>query len=328
VTVSESLPYRSVLITGAGGYIGRLLVQALARDPGALETIVATDVRLPPPDQRLLGVRYEIADVRSADLADAFRRHRTDVCVHLAAIVTPGRDDTRELEYQVDVVGSRRVLEACVAAGVGKLVYTSSGAAYGYHPDNPEWLDEADALRGNPEFAYSDHKRQVEELLARFRAEHPELLQLVFRPGTILGARTRNQITALFDGRFVLGVRGSDSPFVFVWDQDVVGAIEQGVRKGGTGIFNLAGDGKLALPEIARLLRKPYLSLPASWIAAALAVAQRLGLSRYGPEQVRFLAYRPVLANRRLREEFGYAPRKTTRAVFEHFLAARRQDSP
>ena len=321
---SETLPYRSLLVTGAGGYIGRLLVEALARAPGALGKIVATDVRLPEPNARLVGVTYEVADVRSTDLADAFRRHGTDICVHLAAIVTPGRGDTRQLEYDVDVVGSRRVLEACVAAGVAKLIYTSSGAAYGYHADNPEWLDENDALRGNSEFAYSDHKRQVEELLTRHRREHPELQQLVFRPGTILGARTRNQITALFDGRFVLGLRGSESPFVFIWDEDVVGAIAKGIREGGTGVFNLAGDGKLSMREIAKILGKPYLDVPPGFVSAALAVAKPLGLSRYGPEQVRFLMYRPVLANRRLKEEFGYLPRKTTREVFDFFLAARR----
>lgn len=321
----EILPYRSVLVTGAGGYVGRLLVEALARQPGRLERIVATDLRLPEVKDRLLGVTYETADVRTTDLADAFARHGTDVCVHLAAIVSPGRGDTRQLEYEVDVVGSRRVLEACVAAGVRKLVYTSSGAAYGYHADNPEWIDEDDALRGNPEFAYSDHKRQVEELLARWRREHPELLQLVFRPGTILGRRARNQITALFDGRFVLGLRGSDSPFVFVWDEDVAGAIAKGIHEGGTGVFNLAGDGRLALREIARLLGKPYVAVPPALVAAALAAAKPLGLSRYGSEQVRFLMYRPVLSNRRLVTEFGYRPRKTTREVFDLFLEARRK---
>ncbi len=320
----EALPYRSVLVTGAGGYIGRSLVAALARQPGALETIVATDLGVPEPGARLLGVTYEVADIRTTDLADAFRRHRTDVCVHLAAIVTPGPGDSRQHEYEVDVVGSQRVLEACVATGVAKLIYTSSGAAYGYHADNPAWLDENDALRGNTEFAYSDHKRQVEELFARSRAEHPELAQLVFRPGTILGARTQNQITALFDGRFVLGLRGSDSPFVFIWDEDVVGAIAKGIREGGTGVFNLAGDGKLTMREIARILGKPYLALPPGLVAATLAVAKRLGLSRYGPEQVRFLMYRPVLANRRLVADFGYRPHKTTREVFDLFLESRR----
>jgi UDP-glucose 4-epimerase len=102
-------------------------------------------------------------------------------------------------------------------------------------------------------------------------------------------------------------------PFVIVWDADVVGAIVRGIHTGGTGIYNLAGDGTLTLREIAALLGKPYVALPAPLVAGALRLLKRLGLSQYGPEQVDFLRYRPVLSNRRLKEEFGYTPAKTTR---------------
>jgi UDP-glucose 4-epimerase len=316
--------YRSVLVTGAAGYVGRQLVEALAREPGGVATLVASDLHLPPEGERLPGVIYEPADVRRADMTELFRRHATDLVVHLAAIVTPGPASTRAAEYEVDVVGSQRVLEGCLAAGVRKLIYTSSGAAYGYHADNPASLDEEAPLRGNPEFAYADHKRQVEELLARARREHPELLQLVLRVGTILGARADNQITRLFEGRFVLGVAGSTSPFVLIWDQDVVGAILHGIQRGGSGVFNLAGDGTLSLREMARELGKPYLAVPAGLLALALRLGRRLGLTPYGPEQLGFLRHRPVLANRRLKSELGYIPRKSTREVFEAFVAARR----
>jgi UDP-glucose 4-epimerase len=322
------MPYRSVLVTGASGYVGRQLVEALAAEPRGVTQIVATDLGIPVEAERLPGVTYAAADVRDGSLGALFRAHGVDLVVHLAAIVTPGPDTSRELEYAVDVVGTENVLRGCLEAGVRKLVYTSSGAAYGYHPDNPAWLDENDALRGNPEFAYSDHKRRVEEMLARFRRDHPELLQLVFRPGTILGARAKNQITALFEKPYVLGLRGAASPFVIVWDQDVVGAILHGIHAGGAGIFNLAGDGTLTLAEMAQRLGKPYVALPAALVGAALWLGHAVGLTRYGPEQVGFLRYRPVLANRRLKEEFGYLPRKTTREVYEEFLAARRSAPP
>jgi UDP-glucose 4-epimerase len=312
---------RSVLVTGAGGYLGRLLVESLAASPETLETIVATDVR--EPDQRLPGVAYVTIDVRDPDLVTVIRDHRVETAVHLAAIVTPGKKPDRQLEHSVDVDGTRNVLEACVAAGVRKVIVTSSGAAYGYHPDNPEWLDENDALRGNPEFAYSDHKRQVEEMLASWRGEHPELAQLVFRPGTILGRTTHNQITDLFDKRVMLGIRGAPSPFVFIWDLDVVECLRRGIFTIATGTFNLAGDGAVTTRQLAERMGKPYVAVPAPVVRAVLFVLQRLGLTQYGPEQVDFLRYRPVLSNRRLKSEFGYTPRRTSAETFDVFWAAR-----
>ncbi len=319
---------RTVLVTGAGGYIGAQVVAGLAAavpaEGEAPLRVVAADVREIPAADRLEGVIYETADVRSPGMADLFQRHGVDTVVHLAAIVTPGKKPDRRLEFEVDVLGTRNVLEACLQVGATQLVVTSSGAAYGYHADNPDWLDEDDLLRGNTEFAYSDHKRQVEQILARYRRLHPALRQLIFRPGVVLGTSTRNQITDLWDARRVIGLRGADTPFVIIWDQDVVAIIVQGVLQRSEGIYNLAGDGVLTMREIARLMGKPYVPLPVTAVRGALWALKRLGRTQYGPEQVDFLRYRPVLSNRRLKEEFGYVPRKSTREVFELFLEGRR----
>ncbi|NNG01439.1 MAG: SDR family oxidoreductase [Desulfobacteraceae bacterium] len=313
----------TVLVTGAGGYIGRQVVAALAADPHKSTTIVATDIQPLAPDQQLDGVHYLAADINSPDLAQTLKEYSIEVVVHLAAVVTPGKNSDRELEYRVDVLGTQNVLGACVRSGVRKLIYTSSGAAYGYHADNPPLLDENHPIRGNKEFTYSHHKRLVEEELARYRRKHPELGQLIFRPGFILGATTRNQITNLFDQPRIMGLKGVDSPFVIIWDQDVVGAILQGIYQDGTGIYNLAGDGVLTLAEMAERLGKPYLALPVWLVTAGLWLGKKLGISSYGPEQVRFLRYRPVLSNSRLKEEFGYLPQKTTREVFDYYLEHR-----
>ena len=145
-----------VLITGAGGYIGRLLGERLAEG----HTVLGLDVRVPP------GLPFDCreGDIRDPALGELLREQRIDTVVHLAAVLEDSGDRARD--YDIDVNGTRNVLDACLSAGVGQLIVTSSGAAYGYHPDNPAWLDEQDPLRGNPEFAYSDHKRLVEEMLA------------------------------------------------------------------------------------------------------------------------------------------------------------------
>lgn len=311
----------AVLVTGAGGYVGRQLVARLAAV--GVETIVAFDLHDEPVAARVDGVVYRAGDVRAPGLDDLLREYAVDSVVHLAAVVNPGKGSSRALAHSIDVGGTDNVLRACVVASVHQLVVTSSGAAYGYHADNPVPLSEDDALRGNPEFAYSDHKRQVEELLARAGVEHPELCQLIFRPGAILGDTTRNQITDLFEKKFVLGVAGTDAPFTFIWDRDVVACLVRGVLEGSSGVFNLAGDGMTTMPEIARRLGKRYLPLPAWLLRAALGVLHPLRLSQYGPEQVDFLRYRPVLSNARLKQEFGYSPQLSSTEVFEQYCNAR-----
>ena len=300
---------KRILITGAAGYIGHQLGNRLA----AHYPVIGTDIC----SRENLDFAIKILDIRDTKLAQLLIDEQITHVVHLASILQASKD--RDRDFDIDVNGTRNVLRCCVEAGVNHLTVTSSGAAYGYHADSPAWIDEQDELRGNMEFAYSDHKRQIEELLADFRQQHPQLQQLIFRPGTVLGADTRNQITSLFMAPRVLALKGSDSPFVFIWDQDVMNAMEIGIREDKTGIFNMAGDGALTMKQIAEKLNKPLLTLPVWLVKAGLQVAKWSGKTT-GPEQVNFLRYRPVLANRRLKEEFGYKLAKTSAETFDYFV--------
>lgn len=305
-----------VLVTGGAGFLGSNVAAALARRAD-VELVIAGDVR--EPEVLPAGVQFEKCDVTDASgVAPLLAKHGIDTVVHLAAIVNPGRDV--ELEYRVDVEGSANVLAACVEAGVKRIVVSSSGAAYGYYADSPAWIDEQVPVHGNDEFPYSRHKRLVEEMLARYREDHPTLTQTIFRIGTILGPTVKNQITALWDGKRLLHVAGSDSPFVFIWVDDVAEVMVRAATDGAAGIYNVAGDGALTVPEIAKRLGKPLLTIPAWALTAALWLGSTLRLTEHGPEKVRFLRYRPVLANRRLKEEFGFTPSRTSREAFEEYL--------
>ena len=297
-----------ILVTGAAGLIGRALIDEM---PDA--DTLATDLARGKLPER---VRFRAMDVSGNDPARIIAEERPEVVVHLASIVTPPPGMTREGAYAVDVTGTRNVLRACLDHGVRRLVVTSSGAAYGYHADNPVPLREDDPCRGNKEFAYSDHKRQVEEMLAAARASNPEFEQVVLRVGTVLGAGVDNQITALFRRKRIPAVPGSESPFVFIWTRDLARILARAATDGPPGIYNVAGDGWLGVDELARALGKPVLKLPAWLLKAALAIAHPLRLSRYGPEQVRFLQHRPVLSNDRLKRDFGYVPELTSAEVF------------
>ena len=308
---------KRVYVTGGNGFLGHSVVRGLAAAKDEVELVVSADLAHPDADRRVDGVDYVVADVTEAAMVSGqIGEHRIDTVVHLASIVNPGKFTTVEQEYAVDVDGSRNVFEASVKHGVGRVIVSSSGAAYGYHADNPPWLTEDDPARGTETFPYSLHKRLVEEMLAGYRETNPELEQVVLRIGTILGESVDNQITDLFRAGRLLKIRGSDSPFVFIWDQDVVAVMLQAVLGEKTGIFNVAGDGAMTIDEIAAEMNKGVRTVPVGVLKTGLAVAKRLGLTPHGAAQTDFLRYRPVLDNTRLKEEFGYTPQSTTRQAF------------
>ncbi|SNS55282.1 NAD-dependent epimerase/dehydratase family protein [Pseudomonas segetis] len=311
-----------VLITGSAGFIGQqLLSQLSVQHPDW--TLIAADIR--PQSRNGLGMNVELVQLdisKSREVKVCISAWKPQAIVHLASVVTPPRGMSDEQLRAIDVGGTRTIIDAAVSESVEQLIVTSSGAAYGYSQENAEWIDEDQPLRGHDLFAYAKHKREVEMMLAQARLKNPQLKQLVLRAGTILGKQVNNQITDLFTKGSILGVRGSNSRFVFIWDQDVINIICQGLEKQVEGIFNLAGDGALTLRDIAGLLGKPYRALPALLIKSALHILKPLGLSQYGPEQLDFLRYRPVLANTRLKQIFGYTPRYTSREAFLAFIKA------
>lgn len=314
-----------VLITGALGYLGQTVLKRLHQDlqAGRIEALVAMDVKAAKPENQLLGVSYIQADIRDEALWKHLERAEITTVIHLAAILD-SQSSSRDFQYEVDVLGTKNILDACLKVGAKRIVISSSGAAYGYYKDNPTWLKESDPVRGNEIFAYSSHKRQVEEMLEEYKVEHPALEQVIFRVCTILGATTQNLITNLFDKKRILGIKNHLSPYVFIWDEDVAACMHQAVFSKQTGIYNLAGDGAITNADLAIILDKPYLSIPASVLRFALRVGHKLGLTQYGPDQILFIQYRPVLNNQKLKDDFGYTPQKTSLETFLFYLEAKK----
>jgi UDP-glucose 4-epimerase len=310
----------AVLVTGGTGYVGSLAIEALVA--AGIGPIVSLDVRAPRSARD--GVVEVTADLRTVDLAGLVTEHGVRAVVHLASIVEPPPGMSAAELHDIEVGGTRRLVDACVAADVEHLTVTSSGAAYGYAPRNRgRLLTEDDPVPGHRRFAYARHKAEVEALLADARRDHPGLGQLVLRPGTILGAGTDNQITALFGGPVILGLTDTDVPFVFVHDRDVARVIARGVAERVTGVFNLAGEGVLTLRDIAAIEGARFLRLPPGLVRAALAIGHRVGAVRYGPEQVDFLRYRPVLDGTAARLAFPGAITHTTAGCYAAFREAR-----
>ena len=87
------------------------------------------------------------------------------------------------------------------------------------------------------------------------------------------------------------------------------------------------GPGPHRSGDIAQVLHKKTRRLPAWLLRGALSILKPLGLTQYGPEQLDFLRYRPVLLNTRLKTVFGYTPTYTSAQVLELYHRARSQQA-
>jgi UDP-glucose 4-epimerase len=302
-----------VVVTGATGNVGTAVLRALDREPRVQE-IVAVARRA--PDRRLGGhVRFVAADVANDDLTTILRG--ADVVVHLAWLIQPGRDES--VTHRVNVEGSRRVLGAVAAAGVGALVYASSVGTYSPGPKD-RGVDESWATDGIPTSFYSRQKVEVERVLDGFAAEHPAVRVVRLRPGLIFQRSAATEIRRLFAGPLLPGVLlrsalAPVSPAVprlrvqAVHSDDVADAYRLAVVSQVTGAFNIAADPPIGPGELAGLLRARPVPIPAGLLRGAAAAAYALRLTPVEPGWVDLALGVPLMSVERAHRELGWTAR-------------------
>jgi UDP-glucose 4-epimerase len=308
----------NLLITGSQGYIGKLFLEKCHMNADVFNRIVAMDIHPVNPNERLDGIDYVVEDIRSSNIPKIIQKNKINVVVHLAAIISIAGTHAAAFEYDVDVNGSINLIEASVLHHVDRFIYASSGAAYGYRPVNVNTLLKEDMpILGNKEIPYSYHKYLVEEHLKKTREQHPDMEQFVFRIGTVLGMTTDNPITDYLKKPKLIRLKGYHSSFVAIWDVDLVNILWLATINGHPGIYNVAGDGAVDVRELAKMLGKPARTMPVWCLKLAFRLLHPFHLVPYGPETIKFMQYRPVLSNDKLKKEFFYEPIKNTREVFE-----------
>ncbi|MCY7296636.1 NAD-dependent epimerase/dehydratase family protein [Alteromonas sp. a30] len=317
---------KRILVTGAAGSLGKRLVERLINKQG--NHVYATDIKpcpFSPKEEQAGALQYQRYDLRSPDFLEWVRQINPCQIVHLASVLQLSPSINRHIAYDIDVVATKRLLEVSTELGVDKFIITTSGAAYGYYPENRDIITESRPTRGNIDYFYSAHKAEIEALMTQYRRYHPELKQIVFRPGAILGPNFEGPVVNLFQQKLITGLMGYPGPFNFIWSEDVVSFIMEGLETDITGQFNMAGDGILTMKQIAQHLKKAYLPLPEWFIKFALSIARPLGLSQYGPEQTKFIKFRPVLDNSKLKSTFSHQLQYNTVEALDAFLKQQTQ---
>lgn len=236
-----------VFVTGATGFVGGRLVPRLVREGHEVTCLVRPSSHT--DSLEALGVCLAVGDVtQRTSLQSALPGH--DWLVNLANIYSLWEPDPSVYE-QVNVEGTRNVMEAALEAEVGKVIHVSTYAVWGRQDKMP--FTEETPMAPERSTRYADTKYRGDVLAWQLHVTRGLPLVVVY-PAAILGAGdtkvTSTVISSLLEEDLPALVC-ADSPVTFVHIDDVVEAIIQAADKAGNvGEKYLVGKETMTVSEI------------------------------------------------------------------------------
>jgi nucleoside-diphosphate-sugar epimerase len=204
-------------------------------------------------------------------------------------------------------------------------VYASSVAAYGWHADNPERIDEDWPVRPAARLFYAQEKAELEHLLQAEAAAAPGVGLYLLRPPLVLGPNAIGAKDVLPGplaplGRWLFGrprrlpvpvpVLAPELTLQVVHEDDVGRALQLCVVAAGPpGAYNIAGDGVLTVADVVREFGALPVPVPAAPAQLAARAVARLPFLPAAAEWVEAAGRPAIMDTSRARELLGWRPR-------------------
>jgi len=316
-----------VIVTGATGHIGNVLVRELLTRGMSIRVLVLPDDDIRP----LTGLNVEtvygdITDVES--LKSAFKG--VDIVFHLAGIVTimPGMAAVLE---KVNVGGVRNVIDACRACGVRRLVYTSSIHAVA-EPPHGTVIDESQPF--SPERVLGDYARSKARatLLLLDEIKKGGLDGVICCPTGVIGpwdygiSNIGQLIIDFASGRLKSYVSGA---YDFVDVRDIARGLILAAEKGQSGRHYIFSGAQVQVPELIKELEHdigypaPTYRIPAviARVAGVLASVYYRLLRRkpvFTAYSIDVLRSNSMVSSARARRELGFNSRPWQETIRDH----------
>ena len=310
-----------VVVTGALGLVGANLVRLLINKGYDVAALIDCD----SPSLDGVPVRRIRGDILDSDsLCRAF--NGAEAVFHLAAVISLNwqRDPHAS---QVNVEGVSRVVDACIACGVRRLVHFSSIHALSPYPMG-ETVDETRSLCGKTEGPVYDRSKAEGERVA-LEGGHRDLEVVVVNPTGVLGPHDYRPspigevLMDLYVGRLPVLV---EAGFNWVDVRDVCLGAEAAGRGGRPGERYILAGHHASIRELAELVHTcggsapPRLGLPV-WLAYlgvpfSVAAAHLRGRSpKFTRASLRALRHHQDVSHAKASRELGYHPRPLLETV-------------
>jgi UDP-glucose 4-epimerase len=298
-----------VLITGIAGGQGRLLTRRLREK---FEVCGADKV---PWEGAPRGVDVHVVDIRKKKFEDVIRTEMPSAIVHLG-FVRHFQGDQGE-RYDVNVRGTKHLLDHCVNHGVQSLVVVSSSYCYGAAPENPYYMDEDSPLAASRSYPEIRDLVEVDTLASAFLWRYPHIRTCVLRPVNVLGHYVHSMIGRYLREPRVPTVMGFDPMMQFIHEEDVSDAIALALERGLQGVFNVTGPGEVPLHTAIAETGGTAISLPEPLMRPMFERLFNWGFLGYPAGALDYLKYPVTVSGERFLEATNFRPLFGLEEIFQ-----------
>lgn len=293
------------LVTGGSGYFGCLLVRRLIDAGHRVRVFDLNDAEDRPPIVEF--VRGDIRDHRAVDSAC-----RDVAVVHHNVALVPLAKDKRAF-WAVNRDGTRNLLEASLAAGVRKVINTSSSAVFGVPERNPVTED----MKPTPQEDYGRAKLAGEILCEEFAGRGLDVT--IVRPRTIMGHGRLGIMQILFEwvrlGRNIPVLGKGSNLYQFVHAEDLADACLRAATRPGFRVYHVGAEVYGTMRETLEGLVQHantgsrVKSVPMAPAVLGMRAASALGLSPLGPYHALMYGRSMYFDIQRAKSELGWSAR-------------------
>jgi UDP-glucose 4-epimerase len=298
-----------VLITGIAGGQGRLLARRLR------EKFEVCGVDKVPWEGAPRGVNVHVVDIRKKKFEDVIRTEMPSAIVHLG-FVRHFQGDQGE-RYDVNVRGTKQLLDHCVNHGVQSLVVISSSYTYGAAPENPYYMDEDSPLAASRSYPEIRDLVEVDTLASAFLWRYPHIRTCVLRPVNVLGHYVHSMIGRYLREPRVPTVMGFDPMMQFIHEEDVSDAIALTLERGLQGVFNVTGPGEVPLHTAIRETGGTAIALPEPLMRPMFERLFSWGFLGYPAGAIDYLKYPVTVSGERFVEATNFRPLFSLEEIFQ-----------
>lgn len=249
-----------VLVTGATGFTGGHLCERLAREGYAVRALVRDPSR--GAALRRHGVEVAVGDLRDPGSLERAAAGR-DVVYHIAALFRPENVSRKDM-WEINVQGTKHMLDAAMKGGVRRFVHCSTIGVHGDIKNPP--ADEQTPY--GPGDHYQESKTEGERVVLEYMA-YDRLPIVVFRPGGIYGARDLRflkLIKLIHNKKFIMLGSGKVFYQMIYIDDLVDGILLCGTReKAISNVYILTGEEPTTLNQLVRLIAEVLGVPPPRW---------------------------------------------------------------